>query len=45
MVPQHGGGQLGVEGGVLLGPPQDQVLCVHCNDRKGAAQGKQNDKG
>ena len=29
VVPQHGGGQLGVEGCVLLGPSQDQVLRVN----------------
>ena len=29
VVPQHGGGQLGVEGRVLLGAPQHQVLSVN----------------
>ena len=30
MVPQHGGGQLGVEGGVVPGATHDLVLGVDC---------------
>ena len=31
LVPDHGGGSLGVEGGVLLGSSQHKVHGVHCN--------------
>ena len=31
VVPEHGGGQLGVERGVGLAAAQQQVLGVHCN--------------